>query len=375
MLSMWMTAIRPRIVSSLRMLRSAAMMLADPASKLRMDLSTLVGEADANTLLSNLSGGYGDMESLGPLVGLRKVQKGELSREQYRRQYGHRSPHEMELFAPDPGDDPAWFEKQMADFTQSTTDVDALLATQRAECAAAWERLEGRFPNKLNTIHRQRDIIAIAAKNREAVRSEVTRIGRLVRQFLLRAGIMTGLDDCIFFLSLDEMTSVLGGDRDSEAMIPARRTMYQRYCALPPYPALIIGRFDPFQWAADPDRRSDLYDARQTRPAAITTMIKGFAGAAGCVEGVVRRIDRMEDGNQVQQGEILVTTITNVGWTPIFPRLAAIVTDVGAPLSHAAIVARELGIPAVVGCGNATVLLKTGDRVRVDGGRGIVELI
>ena len=375
MLSMWMTAIKPRIVSSLRMLRSAAMMLADPASKLRMDLSALVGEADANTLLSNLSGGYGDMESLGPLVGLRKVQKGELSREQYRQQYGHRSPHEMELFAPDPDDDPAWFEKQMADFTQSTTDVDALLATQRAECAAAWERLEGRFPNKLNTIHRQRDIIAIAAKNREAVRSEVTRIGRLVRQFLVRAGIMTGLDDCIFFLSLDEMTSVLGGDRNSEAMIPARRTMYQRYCALPPYPALIIGRFDPFQWAADPDRRSDLYDARQTRPAAITTTIKGFAGAVGCVEGAVRRIDRIEDGNQVQQGEILVTTITNVGWTPIFPRLAAIVTDVGAPLSHAAIVARELGIPAVVGCGNATMLLKTGDRVHVDGGTGSVEVL
>ena len=92
-------------------------------------------------------------------------------------------------------------------------------------------------------------------------------------------------------------------------------------------------------------------------------------------EGIVRRIDRVEDGNQLQQGEVLVTTITNVGWTPIFPRLTAIVTDVGAPLSHAAIVARELGIPAVVGCGNATMLLKTGDCVRVDGGRGIVELI
>ncbi len=74
-------------------------------------------------------------------------------------------------------------------------------------------------------------------------------------------------------------------------------------------------------------------------------------------------------GTSSWQGEILVTTITNIGWTPLFPRLAAIITDVGAPLSHAAIVARELGIPAVVGCGNATMLLKTGDRVRVDGGR------
>jgi pyruvate,water dikinase len=70
-----------------------------------------------------------------------------------------------------------------------------------------------------------------------------------------------------------------------------------------------------------------------------------------------------------------VTTVTNIGWTPLFPRAAAVVTDVGAPLSHAAIVARELGIPAVVGCGNATTRIKTGDRVRVDGGRGAVTVL
>ncbi len=89
----------------------------------------------------------------------------------------------------------------------------------------------------------------------------------------------------------------------------------------------------------------------------------------------MRRLDNPEDGDQLQPGEILVTTQTNIGWTLIFPRAAAIVTDVGAPLSHAAIVARELGIPAVVGCGNATMQLKTGDRVRVDGGQGIVEIV
>lgn len=65
----------------------------------------------------------------------------------------------------------------------------------------------------------------------------------------------------------------------------------------------------------------------------------------------------------------------NVGWTPVFPRAAAVVSDASAPLSHAAIVARELGIPAVVGCVNATTRLGTGDRVRVDGGRGIVEIL
>ncbi len=74
-------------------------------------------------------------------------------------------------------------------------------------------------------------------------------------------------------------------------------------------------------------------------------------------------------------GEILVTSTTNVGWTPLFPKAAAIITDIGAPLSHAAIGARELGIPAVVGCGNATTRLKTGDRVIIDGGQGVVQIL
>ncbi|MCK4901250.1 MAG: hypothetical protein KAS38_20875, partial [Anaerolineales bacterium] len=82
-----------------------------------------------------------------------------------------------------------------------------------------------------------------------------------------------------------------------------------------------------------------------------------------------------EEGDKLRAGEILVTVTTNVGWTPLFPRAAAIVTDVGAPLSHAAIVARELGIPAVVGCGNATMRLQTGDLLLVDGGKGVVEIL
>ena len=93
------------------------------------------------------------------------------------------------------------------------------------------------------------------------------------------------------------------------------------------------------------------------------------------MEGFVRQIDSPDEGSQLQPGEILVASTTNVGWTPLFPRAAAVVTDVGGSLSHAAIVARELGIPAVVGCGDATLRLRTGDRVRVHGERGIVEIL
>jgi len=93
------------------------------------------------------------------------------------------------------------------------------------------------------------------------------------------------------------------------------------------------------------------------------------------VEGIARVIPSPEPGDRLQPGDILVTTVTNVGWTPLFPRAAAVVTDLGAPLSHASIVARELGIPAVVGTGNATMRLRDGDRVRVDGECGTVEVL
>jgi rifampicin phosphotransferase len=103
--------------------------------------------------------------------------------------------------------------------------------------------------------------------------------------------------------------------------------------------------------------------------------VAGFPGAPGVVEGIARVIRSPEQGDRLQPGDVLVTTVTNVGWTPLFPRAAAVVTDLGAPLSHASIVARELGIPAVVGTGNATMRLRVGVRVRVDGERGTVEVL
>jgi pyruvate,water dikinase len=104
-------------------------------------------------------------------------------------------------------------------------------------------------------------------------------------------------------------------------------------------------------------------------------MISGSPGSAGQVEGTIRQLGGPEEGDQLQPGEILLAVQTDIAWTLLFPRAAGVITDVGAPLSHAAIVARELGIPAVVGCGDATARLKTGDRVRVDGGRGTVEIL
>jgi pyruvate,water dikinase len=222
---------------------------------------------------------------------------------------------------------------------------------------------------------------AEAARGREAIRSEVIRLLGAARNFALKAGEISGLGDGVYFLALDELLAVLAGVGSKEilAHIPTRQAAYDRLSALPAYPALINGRFDPHRWAADPKRRSDIFDAHvDAAAAALETaedVIRGLPGSAGVVEGLVRKLDSIEDGHLLQAGEILVAITTNVGWTPLFPKAAAVVTDVGAPLSHAAIVARELGLPAVVGTGNATMRLKTGDRVRVNGTAGIIELL
>jgi len=369
--NLWQGELRPYFGRAWRMVRATL----ESNGVLRQSLIQLVGSADANALLSNLSGA-GQLASLGPLVGISKMARGEINRTAYLEQYGHRGPHELELSIPRPVEDPTWLDQQVAMLVKSPVDVDALLARQRAEFDAAWKRLIQRHPHKRKSLQRQIKLAAASARLREETRSEATRIVWVLRELALRVSEWIDFEDRqdVFFLSLDEMIAVLSGDQAALAFIPARKVLYARYSALPSYPAIIIGRFDPFQWAANPNRRSDIYVAHSTaiiKPAAIT----GFAGAVGVVEGLVRRLDRVEEGDQLKPGEILVTATTNVGWTPLFTLAAAVVTDVGAPLSHAAIVARELGIPAVVGCGNATLHLHTGDQVRVNGGQGTVEIL
>ena len=329
-----------------------------------------MGEADTNALLS----GQSELESLGLLVGLERLQRGEIDRATFAQQYGHRGPHEFEVSLPRSGEDPHWIDEQLAGLREAPVDVTTLLARQKAVHDAAWERFQKRFPRKAESMRRKLDKASVVFHLREKARSEVVRSFWVLRDFVLRAGEIAGLGDDIFYLSIDEILDMLGGDKTSLGSILARRVAYERYSALPPYPRLIVGHFDPFKWAADPNRNSNLFDARQSL-APGSSKVTGFPGAAGVVEGRARVIATPEEGDQLQAGEVLVTTMTNVGWTPLFPRAAAVVTDVGAPLSHAAIVARELGIPAVVGCGNATMRLHTGDWVRVNGEQGTVEVL
>jgi pyruvate,water dikinase len=103
--------------------------------------------------------------------------------------------------------------------------------------------------------------------------------------------------------------------------------------------------------------------------------VRGYAASPGVVEGIARVLMNVNDIGQIREGEILVCPVTAPSWGPVFGKIAAAVSDIGGTMSHAAIVAREYGMPAVVGTGTATAKIKTGDRVRVDGDRGIVTVL
>ena len=146
----------------------------------------------------------------------------------------------------------------------------------------------------------------------------------------------------------------------------ARRSTREQQARL--VPPLLVGRLNPLL--------KKLFDGMSRAFGAVpsdTAIVSGTPASPGRASGVVRGIRGPEQFDELEPGEILVASITAPAWTPLFPRAAAVVTDVGSPAAHASIIAREYGIPAVVGCGDATARLRTGMRVTVDGSTGNVE--
>jgi phosphohistidine swiveling domain-containing protein len=106
-----------------------------------------------------------------------------------------------------------------------------------------------------------------------------------------------------------------------------------------------------------------------------TPELRGVAASPGVVEGRARVLLRADDAEGLEDGEILVAPTTSTSWTPVFGRIAAVVLDVGGIMCHAAIVAREYGLPAVVGTGTGTKRIRTGDLVRVEADSGVVTIL
>ena len=194
------------------------------------------------------------------------------------------------------------------------------------------------------------------------MRRAVMRIG----ESLVGAGLIGEVDD-VFFLTRSEALSALADGRlDPTVDVEARRARREEQARL--VAPLVIGRLSPMlsrMWAAFPRTLG-------AAPSA-SALVSGTPASAGRASGSVRVIRGPEEFDDFQPGEVLVAPMTAPAWTPLFTRAAAVVTDVGSPAAHASIIAREYGIPAVVGCGDATARLSSGLRVTVDGNTGNVE--
>ncbi len=194
------------------------------------------------------------------------------------------------------------------------------------------------------------------------MRRGVIRIG----EALAERGVIDGPDD-VFFLSRREVLAALAEGRLGAGIdVIARRAQRDEQARL--VPPLVIGDVNPVL-----RRMLDGFPRTLGAEPSSTALVSGSPASAGRATGSVRVIRGPDQFGELQPGEILVAPMTAPAWTPLFTRAAAVVTDVGSPAAHASIIAREYGIPAVVGCGDATARLRTGMLVMVDGSTGNVE--
>jgi phosphohistidine swiveling domain-containing protein len=208
---------------------------------------------------------------------------------------------------------------------------------------------------------------------REEQVSELTIAWPVMRRAVLRIGewladkrIIAEPDD-VFFLTRDEVLRALeeGPEAAGIDVLARRERRAEQARLVPPRQVGHANRMMEKVWDSFPKLVGAVPSDR--------AIVSGVPASAGRATGPVRLIRRPEEFSELQPGEILVAPLTGPAWTPLFYRAAAVVTDVGSAAAHASIIAREFGIPAVVGCGDATARLRNGMRVTVDGTTGNVE--
>jgi pyruvate,water dikinase len=176
---------------------------------------------------------------------------------------------------------------------------------------------------------------------------------------LVRADVIHDREE-IYYLTFDELLEVVRTHRLDRSIIDKRKEEFASYATLTP----------PRVMTSDGEIVAGRYK-RENLPA---DAIIGLPVSSGVVEGRARVMVRMEDAD-LEEGDILVTRFTDPSWTPLFVSIKGLVTEVGGLMTHGAVIAREYGLPAVVGVENATTLIREGERIRVNGTEGYVERV
>jgi phosphohistidine swiveling domain-containing protein len=190
---------------------------------------------------------------------------------------------------------------------------------------------------------------------------------------LVKEGVLDQPDDVIF-LKYNELRYLLGDLKGYDARSIVKKRREERKASYKLRPADFIGTATESQLAF-PYLNLWGFPEKLTRAKAEKGQVTGLAASPGVIEGIAKVVMSIDEFDQVNPGDIMVCQMTNPAWTPLFAVIAGIVTDAGGVVSHPAVMAREFGIPAVIGTSVATLKIKTGDRIRVDGGKGLVEIL
>ena len=255
-------------------------------------------------------------------------------------------------------------------------DRHRLAAEQRSQSeTAAREALADR-PRLLRQFERLLGRAQLAARRREEQIADFSLAWPVMRRAIGRLGDAQVADGVIataeqvHFLTRTEVDAALAGDRTPlSAAADRRRAAWLAHTRL--VPPLRFGTLPPmidrFLSDATDAIRGSLGEAGATGDAVV-----GIPVSPGRAQGPARVVRTLDEAQRVSAGDVLVAPLTAPAWTPLFGRIAAIVTDTGGVAAHASIVAREYGLPAVVGTGDATLRIRDGELVEVDGSTGIV---
>jgi pyruvate,water dikinase len=207
------------------------------------------------------------------------------------------------------------------------------------------------------------------------VRLVLMAIGRT----LVDEGVLTEAED-VMFLRYHELRVISANHAafDAKALVKGRRR--EREAAFSVRPRLWAGTITRWSLYEEPYKQGNwdwpgIYERSKEAAKAPSDALRGLGASAGLIEGTARVVDSPEEFDQVRKGELLVCKMTSPSWVVVFTKIAGLVTDSGGALSHPAVVSREFGIPAVVGTRFATQRIRTGDRVRINGAAGVVEIL
>lgn len=302
----------------------------------------------------------------------------------YLEHWGFRYSRELMLTSPTPREDPApmigILQSYLRDGGPGPEAISAAQADSRLEATLAASRRLSPHPwlrrLPLSRAGRMRLVLratqgAIRLRERARMKQALlyTRLRHVVLRIgevLVQRGDIARCDD-VFFLAADELRPLLAAGtqrEDVRARIEARREEHAACFAMQPPDSLTLPR--GASWRPDAPQAVRLVPEERT--------LRGTSACGGAFEGAANVIEDVSRIGAMRAGEILVTRQTDPGWAAVFFMVKGLVVERGGMLSHGAIIAREYGIPAVVGVNEAMRRIRSGERIRVDGDHGVVEL-